>query len=584
MESSSTAQPQVRWPRADSLLTKEACGMVRAKWSARRRWVAVVTVALPALLLATLPALSSQAAGTALVTGVDVSRWDHPNGVGIDWTKVKAAGRSFAIVKATQRTNYTNPYFTPDFTGARTAGLVIGAYHYAEPSVTTCGGVLPCDRYKSARDQAKYFVSTMRGAGISLRSTGVLPPALDLEITGGLSSGDLVAWAQTFLATVRSLSGRTPMLYTYHSFIIGPLGNTSALASYPLWYARYTTTVPTATTLPGGWRTWALWQYTSTESTNGITGAGDVNRFNGSLSTLQAFADGTASGYAPPTEPVTLAATPGVGAATLTWSAPLDDGGVPILNYRVKVDDGPAVLAPTSSFVAWGLPAGSHSFTVAAENVAGIGPTAVATATIAAYDPLSVRPSATTLTIARPVAASGASWFPVQVRLVRTDTGQALPGAVISVVSQPELSGSPTAVGVTTDTEGTATAWLRAAIDTQVTATVPASAWNSSGTAVGSVRVRPALSAVLSTTSVKRTGVVRLRGGTTPLLAGETVYRQIYTAGRWVTKSSAVLSVTGRYSFPVPTSRKGRVTMRVLLPASTHHLRVTSRQVVLTVR
>ena len=41
-----------------------------------------------------------------------------------------------------------------------------------------------------------------------------------------------------------------------------------SLAAYPLWYANYTTKPPA--TLPGGWNTWTMWQYTSTAAVPGM--------------------------------------------------------------------------------------------------------------------------------------------------------------------------------------------------------------------------------------------------------------------------------------------------------------------------
>ena len=66
----------------------------------------------------------------ALVRGVDVSSWQHPGGELIDWVAAKAAGVDFAIVKATQGTDYVSPYLRDDLAGARSAGILVGAYHF----------------------------------------------------------------------------------------------------------------------------------------------------------------------------------------------------------------------------------------------------------------------------------------------------------------------------------------------------------------------------------------------------------------------------------------------------------------------
>jgi len=519
-------------------------------------------------------AFSSQAA-TSTISGVDVSRWDHPNGVAIDWNKVKGAGRSFAIVKATESTTYKNPYFVTDYKQAKATGMIVGAYHFARPK-------LPLS---SASDQAKYYVSMVQSAG-SFRATSTLPPVLDLEQTGGLSRTDLIAWTQKWLTTARALTGRTPMLYSYDSFVRNTLGNTTAFKGYPFWYARYTSVMPSSSMIPGGWQQWTMWQYSSTTNTAGIVGAGDVSLFNGTISALRAFADGRTSGISAPSEPLNLSAISGSSIAGLTWSPPSDNGGSPVNRYRVSVDSGLEVFTPTASMVAVGLAPGAHTFTVRAENIAGVGPaSAPSPFTIEPVDPLAViTPVVPTLSVVTSATGSAYTSALVKVQVQRPVTGQALAGVKVSLSVRPELGPTFAPIVVTTGPDGVATGYVKAPIDATITASTVPTVWYSAGSSKTSIRIRPTMSTYLSTTSVKRTGLVRMTGGTTSLLAGEKAYRQIYSGGRWSTVASTVLSTNGRYSFKVSTATKGKKLTRVLLPESRRHLLVTSRTVVLTVR
>ena len=52
----------------------------------------------------------------------------HP----INWGAVKASGVSGVIIKATQGTGYRNPFYEQDREGARSAGLDVAAYHFAD--------------------------------------------------------------------------------------------------------------------------------------------------------------------------------------------------------------------------------------------------------------------------------------------------------------------------------------------------------------------------------------------------------------------------------------------------------------------
>ena len=246
------------------------------------------------MLLSRLPRLIAAAVAGALlvagpaaadVTGPDVSGWQHPSGSIVDWTAVRAAGHDFSFVKATEGGTFTNAYFAGDWRAVAAAGLYRGAYHYARPS--TAAG--------SAAAQARYFAAVIGDQSQPL----TLPPTLDLEESGGLSPAALTAWARTFLTTLQSLTGRTPIIYTYPYFWRTAMAGSTAFTSYPLWIASYGTAAPPTL----GWPTWTFWQYSATSTVRGIPGSGsiDVNRFNGDMSALAQLALSTSTATGDPT-------------------------------------------------------------------------------------------------------------------------------------------------------------------------------------------------------------------------------------------------------------------------------------------
>ena len=216
--------------------------------------------------------LGQGAIAAASITGPDVSGWQHPSGAAINWGAVKADGQSFTFVKATEGNFYQNPYFSSDWSGSLSAGLVRGAYHFARPS-TTAG---------SAVAQANYFVAK---AGTQ-DTAGTLPPVLDLEVSGGLSSSQLITWTAAWLARVQALTGRKPIIYSYPYFWTSNMANTTAFSSYPLWIAGYSSEPGPL----GGWAHWTFWQYSSSKYISGISGPGDISTFYGSLTQLRAMA------------------------------------------------------------------------------------------------------------------------------------------------------------------------------------------------------------------------------------------------------------------------------------------------------
>jgi GH25 family lysozyme M1 (1,4-beta-N-acetylmuramidase) len=236
----------------------------RASW--RRRLLlltAAMVVASASVVISTEAEADAAPSGRPL--GVDVSVYQHPNGQPIDWRAVRRYGVRFALVKADEGPKaggsyYTNSWFKKDWNGAIAAGIATGAYHYARPRLPLY----------TAQQDARHFVNTV---GSGLGGAG-MPPVLDLEESGGLSSANLGAWAQSFLSEVQRLTGRQPMIYTALWFWNSYMGATTKLSSYPLWIANYASTPGL---MPGGWSGWNFWQYTGSGRVPGIPAEVDVN-------------------------------------------------------------------------------------------------------------------------------------------------------------------------------------------------------------------------------------------------------------------------------------------------------------------
>ncbi|MGW2471095.1 lysozyme [Streptomyces bauhiniae] len=254
--------------------------MARDRSSTRRR-AGVLAAALTAFTLT--GALTAAHAPVATKTelrrtqpkGHDVS--SHQRSV--DWYAARAKGARFAYVKATESTTYRNPYFTGQYDGARRAGLIRGAYHFALPNRS------------SGAAQAAYFVRH----GGDWRADGVtLPPALDIEYNPydkhhkcyGLSRTRMVRWIRSFSDEVRRETGRRPVIYTTTNWWTACTGDSRAFAAdHALWIASHGSSGPGR--LPGGWRYWTFWQH----GTKGRL-PGDQDLFGGSATRLRAFARG----------------------------------------------------------------------------------------------------------------------------------------------------------------------------------------------------------------------------------------------------------------------------------------------------
>ncbi len=246
------------------------------------------------------------------IHGSDISRWQHPNDAPIDFTKMYSAGMRFVMIKASDTRDDADAlslkYVAMDRSAAQAAGLYTGFYHYAVlPNVKTDEQVIV-----DAQTQAQKVIWRIGSlGGFNERD---LPYALDLEnncvaLSGKtcsryLPKSQITLWAKTFLKIVKEKTGRTPMIYSYPSFLEGAMVRDDELRQYPLWLAQYAIDPADPIAQPGlkeggcyvhSWTTancssqWIIWQYSSCgiAPKYGVPGSRlDLNVFRGNPSTF----------------------------------------------------------------------------------------------------------------------------------------------------------------------------------------------------------------------------------------------------------------------------------------------------------
>ncbi|MEU6715998.1 GH25 family lysozyme [Nonomuraea sp. NPDC046802] len=206
---------------------------------------------------------------------MDVSNWTGD----IDWESVATGGGKFAFVQATEGTNYRNPRFDDQFGGASAAGLIRGAYHFAQPHES------------DGTAQADYF---LQNGGNWVSDGQSLPGVLDIEDNPykdrngknscyDLSAEDMVTWLKDFTKKYRQETGRHAIIYTTTSWWQTCTGNSDKFRSNPLWLARWG---GEPGELPKSWKRHTFWQ-----SAEKGPLAGGQNSFNGSESQLRSLAN-----------------------------------------------------------------------------------------------------------------------------------------------------------------------------------------------------------------------------------------------------------------------------------------------------
>jgi lysozyme len=222
-----------------------------------------------------------------VVKGIDISVWQHPDNKPIDFAALKSEyGISFVVIKAsdggTRGNDNALKWFPIDSAAARAEGLVVGAYHYAQP------GNMDSNTITDAKMQAQRAVEQAEGAKV-----GDLPLSLDVEeLPCGWTIQRLAKWTSAFLTEAERLTGRTPIIYTNGTFT-GRLQDAGAtdLSRYPLWLAKWGPKLGTDPKETRIWNNdWLIWQFTADGKISAVpSGATDLNVFKGTQEQFQEF-------------------------------------------------------------------------------------------------------------------------------------------------------------------------------------------------------------------------------------------------------------------------------------------------------
>lgn len=176
------------------------------------------------------PVYAFSPASPTLYEGIDVSGWQE----NINFKEVKNDGIEIVYIKASEGSNFVDPYFNQNYTNAKANGLKVGFYHY-----------LTARNIEEAVEQATFFVATISGKTPDCRL------AMDFESFGNLSVSEINEIGLAFVRTVENLSKKEVVIYSNtndaRTIFEGELTN------YPLWVAQYEVEEPTPN---GKWNTW----------------------------------------------------------------------------------------------------------------------------------------------------------------------------------------------------------------------------------------------------------------------------------------------------------------------------------------
>ena len=201
------------------------------------------------------------------IQGIDVSYYQGE----IDWQEMVHQDISFAFIKATEGSLYTDPCFEKNWEQACLTGLSCGAYHFF--SFDSPG-----------ETQAKHFIQTVGSL------EGRLPPVLDVELYGPYfgsppARGEVQFQLKILIEMLTEEYGRAPILYAtqkaYRLYL------QDAFPECDIWIRD----VYLSPRLPDG-RDWTFWQFSDRGQLKGYSGDEkhiDMNVFAGSTEEFQFY-------------------------------------------------------------------------------------------------------------------------------------------------------------------------------------------------------------------------------------------------------------------------------------------------------
>lgn len=180
------------------------------------------------------------------IRGVDLSAHNGD----VDFDRVASDGISFALLKATEGTDFKDSRFAENYDRARNVGLRVGAYHFFR--FDTDGRLQAINLLHSVRNREVDF-----------------PLVIDVEEWGNpdaIATSEIVGRLRDMISHLRYF-GRDVMIYTnkdgYERFVRGNFDD------YPLWLCSFTEIDPTIN--------WHLWQYTHRGRVAGVGGNVDIS-------------------------------------------------------------------------------------------------------------------------------------------------------------------------------------------------------------------------------------------------------------------------------------------------------------------
>jgi hypothetical protein len=289
-----------------------------------------------------------------------------------------------------------------------------------------------------------------------------------------------------------------------------------------------------------------------------------------------------------PAAPTGTSAVPGNASATVSWTAPTDNGGSAITGYDVQYssDSGTTWTSASSAFntstatseTVTGLTnKTSYVFRVAAINAIGTGAYSAASTAVTPTAPTPPAPDSTTLSITAPASVKYGATATISGTLTDSTTRKALSGQTVGLYRRASSSKSFTLVkSVKTTSAGVARDAVKTTANEQYEWRYAATSTHKAATSkVKSVGAVQTVSIARTPAKVKAGKSIKIYGAVTPAGSGK-ISLQSDVKGKWRAAGTATIKrqklPNGKkavgYVFTVKLAKKGTYTYRVVKAAT----------------
>lgn len=210
------------------------------------------------LLLFAVPVFAFPPSNDQIYEGIDVSEWQGR----INFEEVADSGIKIVYIRASEGTDYIDPYFRENYEKAKENGLKTGFYHF-----------LTARTVEEAQEEAEFFVSNIKGLEPECKL------AMDFEVFEDLSTEEINAISKAFLESVETLSGKECVIYS-DAYNAREIFDEELAEKYAIWVADYFVEEPENN---GKWSSWVGFQYTDRGRINGIEDYVDRDEFTGGI-------------------------------------------------------------------------------------------------------------------------------------------------------------------------------------------------------------------------------------------------------------------------------------------------------------